>query len=291
MATSRGRRLVLADTLQRLRAQVGRWRRDGLTVALVPTMGALHRGHLALVEAARAEADRSVVSVFVNPTQFAPTEDLSRYPRDPAGDAAKLERSGADLMYAPAPDVMYPEGFATTVRVGGLTDTLEGAARPGHFDGVATVVTKLLIQAAPDLAVFGEKDYQQLLVIRRLVRDLDLPVRIDSVPTVREPDGLAMSSRNARLGPEERALAGMLNRILLDTAERAGALMDSPERAVRQGREALAAAGFDTVDYLELRGAAGLERLERLDRPARLLAAVRLPSARLIDNVPVAPRG
>ena len=278
--------LAIVRTVAELRAAVANWRRAGETVALVPTMGALHEGHLALVRRGRELADRVVASVFVNPTQFAPQEDFGRYPRDEAGDAAKLASAGCDLMYAPTVAEMYAEGRATTVAVAGPAEGLCGAARPQMFAGVALVVTKLLLQAQPDFAVFGEKDYQQLLVVRRFVRDLDIPAEIVGLPTVREADGLALSSRNAYLSAEERARAPELRRAL---AEAAAALTGGAEAAaaLEAARTRLAAAGFDPIDYVELRDAETLAPLKTLDRPGRLLAAGWLGRTRLIDNVAV----
>src|SRR5262245_48206292 len=197
--------LPIVRTVAELRARVDGWRRDGERVGFVPTMGALHEGHLSLVRLARRHATRAVASVFVNPTQFGPNEDFERYPRNEAQDAGLLAGAGCDLLFAPTVTEMYPQGFGTTVTVAGVSEPLDGAARPGHFAGVATVVTKLLMQCGPDLAVFGEKDFQQLQVIRRLVRDLDIPVEIVGAPTERASDGLALSSRNAYLTPAERA--------------------------------------------------------------------------------------
>ncbi|SBW12349.1 pantothenate synthetase [uncultured Alphaproteobacteria bacterium] len=269
-----------------LRARVAAWRKDGLRVALVPTMGALHQGHLALVRRALELADRVVVSVFVNPIQFGPNEDFDAYPRTLDADRALLATVGASLAFAPSVAEMYPEGFSTAVTVSGVSEGLCGGSRPGHFSGVATVVTKLLLQTLPDVACFGEKDYQQVQVIRRFVRDLDIPVEIVGVPTVREADGLARSSRNAYLTPEERAAAPNLHRTLQDTAAaiRTGSAVDA---ALEAGKRALLAAGFAAVDYLELRAAEGLAPLAALDRPARLLVAARLGKTRLIDNIPV----
>ncbi|WP_029008105.1 pantoate--beta-alanine ligase [Azospirillum halopraeferens] len=270
-----------------LRARVADWRAQGLRVALVPTMGALHDGHLALVRRAGELADRVVASVFVNPTQFAPHEDFDRYPRDEAGDSAKLASAGCHLLYAPSVRAMYPDGFATSVAVAGPARGLCADSRPHFFGGVAVVVTKLFLQALPDVAVFGEKDYQQLQVIRRFTRDLDIPVRVEGLPTVREADGLAMSSRNAYLTPDERARAPELQRAL---SAAAAALAGGVEAApvLEEVRHRLAAAGFGRVDYVELRDADTLEPLTRADGPARLLAAVWLGKARLLDNVPVA---
>src|SRR5436190_22717827 len=204
----------IVRTIAELRSLIARWRHAGELVGLVPTMGALHAGHLALVRAAQADCDRVVATIFVNPKQFAPGEDLASYPRREAADLTMLRSAGVALVFMPSVSEIYPPGFATTVRVAGLTDCLCGAHRPGHFDGVATVVTKLLLQSLPDAAYFGEKDFQQLLVVRRLARDLDIPVRIKGVPTVREADGLALSSRNAYLSQEERRTAPNLARVL-----------------------------------------------------------------------------
>ena len=275
-------------TVPELRTRVRGWQTAGGRVALVPTMGALHDGHLRLVRLARSQADRVVATIFVNPTQFGPSEDLAAYPRDEAADAAMLESAACDLLFAPPVGEMYPPGFATRVRVDGLTDCLCGPFRPGHFEGVALVVTKLLNQPQADVAVFGEKDWQQLVVIRRLARDLDIPTGIVGAPTVREADGLAMSSRNRYLGPEQRAVAGQLNRVLFATAGRIAA-GGSAGAETAAAAEALAAAGFDSVDYVECREAETLAPVEVFDpeRPARVFAAVRLGRARLIDNVAV----
>jgi len=224
----------------------------------------------------------------VNPKQFGPREDFAAYPREEAADLAKFRESGVDLVFAPSVDEMYPAGFVTTVHVTGMGDELEGAHRAGHFDGVATVVSKLLLQCLPEIAFFGEKDYQQLLVVRRMARDLDIPVRIEGVPTVREPDGLALSSRNVYLSREERQIAPHLYRTLIDAA---AALISAPENvaaALQNGLAALRQAGF-SPDYLELRDAADLSPMIRLDRPARLLAAASLGRTRLIDNIGVLP--
>jgi pantoate--beta-alanine ligase len=280
--------LSVVRSVEALRRAVDGWRESGEGVGLVPTMGALHRGHLALVARARELSGRVVASLFVNPTQFAPTEDLARYPRDEAADAAKLAAAGCDLLYAPGVDEIYPPGFAVTVDPGAIAELLCGRFRPGHFKGVATVVTKLLLQARPDLACFGEKDYQQLQVIRRVVRDLDIPARIEPVPTVREPDGLALSSRNAYLSPAERAIVPHLHRTLAHAAERVRAGIP-PREAEAHSLAALLAAGFTRVDYFAVCDAATLAPLERLDRPARVLVAAWLGATRLIDNVPLLP--
>lgn len=280
-----------ARSVAELRATVRHWHGLGLTVGFVPTMGALHEGHLSLVRQALAVTDRAVVSVFVNPTQFAPTEDLSRYPRDEAGDLAKLGGVGAHLVFLPTVAEMYPEGASTWVEVADLAQGLCGEHRPHHFRGVATVVTKLLNQAQADLAIFGEKDYQQLLVIKRLARDLAIPTAIEGGPTVREPDGLAMSSRNLLLSPEQRRIAPTLFQVLSETA---AALGDGGPAAPRldAARRRIIADGFAAVDYVELRDAETLASLDAMaDRPARLLAAAHLGSVRLIDNVPVPGAG
>jgi pantoate--beta-alanine ligase len=279
--------LEIARSISQLRRAIGAWRAAGARVALVPTMGALHAGHLKLIEVARRHADRIVVSIFVNPKQFGPREDFAAYPRAEAADTAKAGGAGADLAFIPPVEAVYPAGFATTVTVGGVSEGLCGAQRPGHFAGVATVVAKLLLQALPDFAIFGEKDYQQLQVVKRMVRDLDLPVAIIGVPTVREPDGLALSSRNVLLSPEERRIAPVLARTLLRMAD---VLADDGAAVAPQlawGRATLAQSGF-AVEYLEMRAADDLAPVERIDGPARILAAVRLGTTRLIDNVAVA---
>ena len=278
--------LPIFCTVADLRTQVADWRRQGLTVALVPTMGALHEGHLTLIRRGLELADKVVASVFVNPTQFGPNEDFAAYPRRVSEDAALLQGAGASGLFAPTVAEMYPDGFSTTITVAGLSDGLCGTFRPGHFDGVATVVAKLLLQAGPDVALFGEKDYQQLQVIKRLVRDLDIPIRVEGVPTVREADGLALSSRNAYLSAEERAIAPAIHRTLSAMAE---ALRGCADVASQEawGKAQLLAAGFASVDYLEVRAADGLAPLQTVDRPARILVAARLGKARLLDNIPV----
>ncbi|KAB1079174.1 pantoate--beta-alanine ligase [Methylobacterium soli] len=269
-----------------LRAAVEAWRRQGESVVLVPTMGALHAGHLALVAHAKAIGRRAVVSIFVNPTQFGPSEDFARYPRDVAADLDRLAETGADAAWTPEIDTMYPPDFSTRIEVAGLTEGLCGAVRPGHFAGVATVVTKLLNQVRPDIALFGEKDFQQLQVIRRAVRDLDLGVEIRGVPTIREADGLALSSRNRYLDAAERAVAPRLHAVLarIAAALRAGAAAGP---LLAEGVAELTAAGFGPVQYLEVRDAETLAPLERVEGPARVLAAAYLGRTRLIDNVAV----
>jgi len=270
-----------------LRAAVAAWRAEGSTVALVPTMGALHEGHLSLVDLVRTKADRVVVSIFVNPTQFAPHEDFSAYPRTEAADAAKLEGK-ADLIFAPDAADMYPEGFSTTISLTGVTEPLEGQFRPTHFAGVATVVAKLLLRTMPDIAIFGEKDWQQLMVIRRMVADLDIPVEIQGGPIMREADGLAMSSRNVYLTPAERKAAGNLNVIVKETAASVSAGTLIPE-ATKTGAAKILALGFDKLDYLEVREAASLAEFPtgRPTGPARILVAAKIGKTRLIDNMQV----
>jgi pantoate--beta-alanine ligase len=255
---------------------------------MVPTMGALHEGHLSLIRLARTRSEKVVASLFVNPAQFGPGEDFTTYPRDEAHDAIVLEGAGCDLLYAPGVEEIYPAGFTTAVTVSGVTAGLEGAFRPGHFAGVATVVAKLLIQAGPDVAVFGEKDYQQLQTIRRLALDLDLPVEIVAGAIVRDTDGLALSSRNAYLTSAQRAVAPTLARTLRE----AGAAIESGvpvAEAEAAGRAAILGVGFDAVDYFELRTVGDLTRLGPgpFAGPARLLAAARLGRTRLLDNVGV----
>ncbi len=275
-------------TIPDLRSALADWRRAGESVGLVPTMGALHAGHLALVQAARSQCARVVATIFVNPKQFAPSEDLNSYPRPEIADLALLRQAAIDLAFLPTAEQIYPPGFSTLVRVIGLSEDLCGAHRAGHFDGVATVVTKLLMQAQPHVAYFGEKDYQQLLVIRQLVRDLDIPVRIEGVPTVRESDGLAMSSRNAYLSPPQRCVAPLRARVLGDMAT---ALEHEPATVASATEQALAAltgGGFE-VEYLEVRTAANLAPVRDVVTEAcRVLAAAYLGRTRLIDNFPIA---
>jgi pantoate--beta-alanine ligase len=281
------------DRLQSLREAVDSLRARG-PLALVPTMGALHEGHLTLVREAKARAASVVVSIFVNPAQFGPNEDLDAYPRQLAEDSAMLEAEGVDLLWAPPVSEVYPEGFATAVSVAGISEGLCGASRPGHFNGVATVVCKLFNQVRPDLAVFGEKDWQQLAVIRRMARDLDLTQpyaeAIHGVPTVREADGLALSSRNRYLSPEDRARAAALPRSMREAIARIEGGADVGD-ALAALKAALLEGGFASVEYAELDDAGTLEPLFTLDdRPARLLVAARIGGTRLIDNMAVAPR-
>lgn len=269
----------LRDTLFTLRAGGGR-------IALVPTMGALHEGHMSLVREARNHADHVVASIFVNPAQFGPNEDLDAYPRQEAQDAAMLEAEGVALLWAPSVAEIYPDGFVTSISVGGVSEPLEGAHRPGHFDGVATVVCKLLNQVGPDVALFGEKDYQQLAVIRRMVRDLDLPVTIIGVPTARAEDGLALSSRNAYLSAAEREAAAELPRAMRDGVARIEAGEDV-ETVLATIRQCLEQAGFGPIDYVALCNSETLSETRNINGPARLLIAARLGKTRLIDNFPV----
>ncbi len=286
-----GEAVQTVKTLDMLRTAVGQLRAGGKRIALVPTMGALHEGHMTLVRRARDVADHVVASIFVNPKQFGPNEDLDAYPRQLAADAALLESEGCALLWAPTAEAMYPAGFATNVSVTGVSEGLCGAARPGHFDGVATVVCKLFNQVQPDVALFGEKDFQQLAVIRAMARDLDLThPHVDAiigVPTVREADGLAMSSRNRYLTAEQRAAAGALPRAMKEAIaalENGGAVPDT--LAALESK--IIAAGFSSVDYAVFADAASLEPLPALGKsPARLLIAARIGGTRLIDNMAV----
>lgn len=277
------RDLPIVRRVADLRATLNEWRAAGDRIGLVPTMGALHAGHLSLVARAKAENARAVATIFVNPTQFGPNEDLKAYPRDEAGDLAKLISANCDLVFAPDVTEMYPEGASTSVAVAGLTDHLDGIARPGHFGGVATIVTKLLLQALPTHAYFGEKDFQQLQVIRRLTRDLDIPVSIVGVPTMREADGLAMSSRNRYLSETERRIASTLPAVLRECAS---ALVQGAAvtEALTNAKARLLAAGFASVDYLALCDEDSLRPIERVQAGTRLFAAAHLGRTRLIDN-------
>ena len=277
---------IVVDGVAALRAQVRDWRQAGLKVAMVPTMGALHDGHISLVRIALEQAERCVVSIFVNPTQFAPTEDLDKYPRQLARDLDRLRDAGAHLAFTPTVAEMYPAGFATKISVAGPSSGLETDFRPAFFDGVATVVAKLFLQTAPDCAVFGEKDYQQLCVVRQLCRDLDLPVEIVGAPTVRDGHGLAMSSRNAYLGEDELDIARKLNVVLRRTATALSAGANE-EAAVAAAAKELVSAGFKKVDYVAARQSVTLQPWRR-DRDGRLLSAAWLGATRLIDNVEIA---
>ena len=269
-----------------LRATLRKFREAGYKIGLVPTMGALHDGHLALVAAVKARGCKAVATIFVNPKQFSPGEDLATYPRDEAGDLTKLTAAGTDLLFAPMPEEVYPSGFSTAVEVNGVSEYLCGATRPHFFGGVATVVTKLLMQAMPDMAFFGEKDFQQLQVIRRLARDLDIPVEIIGVPVVREADGLAMSSRNRYLTPEQRLIASHLPVVMRGLAE---ALRDGKptEDRIVAAKDRLLAAGFDKIDYLELCDADRIQPIAAAKAPCRVFVAAFVGRTRLIDNWPV----
>lgn len=271
--------------LEALRAAIEALRADGGRVAMVPTMGALHAGHMALVAKARQIATHVVVSIFVNPKQFGPNEDLAAYPRREQADSRMLADGGAAILWLPPVEVMYPADFATNVSVGGVSERHDGAARPGHFDGVATVVTKLFNQVRPDAALFGEKDFQQLAVIRRMVADLDMGIEIVGVPTQRDDDGLALSSRNAYLSPEDRAAAVALPRALGEAKRQIEGGADA-EAALQAARDSLGKAGF-AVDYVTLVDATTLAEPD--DGPRRLLAAARIGATRLIDNMAVEP--
>lgn len=278
--------MKIVKTIEELRNEVASWRARKEDVGLVPTMGALHGGHLSLVDNARKHASRVVVSIFVNPKQFAPHEDFDRYPRTLEADARQLSQAQADLIFAPETSELYPEEFSTAVDVDGPSAGLETDFRPHFFRGVATIVTKLLIAAMADVAIFGEKDYQQLLVVRRATRDLGIPTTIVGAPIVREEDGLAMSSRNAYLKPNERKIAGTLNLVLKQSAKEARDGVTLRDVEVR-AEQALRDNGFDSVDYVALRDADTLGVASLIDRPARILAAARIGQTRLIDNMPV----
>ena len=280
-----GEKPEIVSTMAELRDRLDPARKGKTRIGLVPTMGALHEGHLSLVRECRARCGLTVVSIFVNPAQFGPNEDFARYPRTFEADCAKLAGL-ADLVFAPSVAGMYPDGFATRIEVDGPALGLESDFRPHFFSGVATVVAKLLVAVMPDEAAFGEKDYQQLLVIRRLVADLGLPIEIISGETVREPDGLALSSRNAYLSPEERKIASKFNVVLRDVAKRVQQQEDVAS-VEAWGREALLHAGFSSVDYVAVGDAETLLPIATLDRPARILAAAKIGTTRLIDNLPV----
>ena len=278
--------LIMVRDVDSLRRRIAAWRRDHLKVALVPTMGALHKGHVALMQRGLQQADRVVATIFVNPKQFGPSEDFSAYPRQENADFDMLAKTGVHLLYAPEVGTIYPDGFATAVRVAGLSDVLDGAHRPGHFDGVATVVTKLLLQAGPDIALFGEKDYQQLAIIKRLQTDLNIPVDIIGVATQRDADGVALSSRNAYLTAEERKKAPALYAAIGTAAKAiAGGADIAPSLAA--AKDQIAAAGFGKIDYVEARHADTLMPLTSAAEPGRVLAAAQLGRARLIDNVAI----
>ena len=280
------RKLKTVTTVAELRTVTAEWKAGNLKSTLVPTMGALHKGHLEIVRMARTLTERTIVSIFVNPIQFNNPSDLANYPRTLRADSALLDEAGVDLLFAPTQTEMYPEGFATKIAVARVSEGLCGAHRPGHFEGVATVVAKLFNQSQADFAVLGEKDYQQLHVVRRMTRDLDIPVGIVAHPTVRETDGLAMSSRNTRLTDDERRIAPELFR-QLNTAADAFRQGRPAQDIYAAARAAILAAGFSAVEYFELRAEQDLMPLQALSEPARLLVAANLGRVRLIDNVPV----
>ncbi len=276
----------IVRTVADLRALVRGWKAAGASVGVVPTMGALHDGHLSLARRARSECDRVITTIFVNPKQFNNPEDLKQYPRTEAADATLLATVPVDVIFAPPVEEVYPEGFISTVSVGGVSEPLEGRMRPGHFDGVATVVTKLFGMTLADKGYFGQKDWQQLQVVLRLARDLNLPVEVVGCETIRDPDGLAMSSRNVRLTAAGRAKAPVLYAAITAAAAdiRAG---QSDRMAIREAAEAIRAAGFERVEYIELRDAGTLMPSDDPARPRRMLAAAWVDGVRLIDNIPV----
>ncbi|WP_209505163.1 MULTISPECIES: pantoate--beta-alanine ligase [unclassified Ruegeria] len=275
-------------SLAELRTKTTEWHRAGDVIGVVPTMGALHEGHLSLAQAANDNCDRVIVTIFVNPKQFNNPEDLANYPRTEHEDAQKLAPYSVDAIYVPDPQEIYPDGFSTTVSVTGLTDMMEGPFRPGHFEGVATVVAKLFLQTQADRAYFGEKDYQQLLVVRRMARDLDIPIKVVGCPTVREPSGLAMSSRNLLLSPGGVKVASRMNEIMRRVAEKLAAGKDFAALA-QDAKTTLLDAGFTEVEYIDLRCAETLESLPNASKPARLFVTAWADGVRLIDNIPVDP--
>ncbi len=278
--------MEVVRTIAELRQHTSRWRIAGQTIGLIPTMGALHKGHLSLIKLAQGKCDRVIATIFVNPRQFLPNEDFDEYPRNEESDIQKLIEMGVDLLFAPKAPEMYQPDASTTVVISKLTDCLCATSRPGFFDGVGTVVTKLLIQALPDLAIFGEKDYQQLLVIKRLTRDLDIPVEIIGAPTIREADGLAVSSRNVFLSQTNRETASKVFEILKKTAT-AIALRNDVLAACKEARKELILAGLSEIDYFEARHSETLELIQNFENNGRLFAAVWLGSTRLIDNLEI----
>ena len=278
--------IPILRTVADLRARVRAWKREGATLGVVPTMGALHDGHLSLVRAAQRDCDRVIVTIFVNPKQFNNPDDLAKYPRTETADAALLAPLGVDAVFAPDADQVYPDGFATFVRVTGISERLEGLHRPGHFDGVATVVAKLFGMTLADRAYFGEKDWQQLQIVRRMVADLNIPTEVVACPTIREADGLARSSRNTRLSSEARAVASALPREMSGAARAMRTGMPVPQ-ALAAATAGLLAAGFERVDYMDLCNAETLLWIDRVDGPARLLAAAWVGGVRLIDTIAV----
>ena len=278
--------MEVVRTIAELRQHTSRWRIAGQKIGLIPTMGALHNGHLSLIKLAQEKCDRVIATIFVNPRQFLPNEDFEEYPRNEESDIEKLIAIGVDLLFAPKASEMYKPDASTTVVISKLTDCLCATSRPGFFDGVGTVVTKLLIQALPDVAIFGEKDYQQLLVIKRLARDLDIPAEIIGAPTIREADGLAVSSRNVYLSQTNRKIASNISKILKKTATTIAQGNDVPVACV-EARNELILAGFSEIDYFEARHSETLELIKNFENSGRLFAAVWLGSTRLIDNLEI----
>ncbi len=280
--------MIQVQDVPSLRKMTLGWRRAGESIGFVPTMGALHDGHMSLIAAAQKDCDRVIVSIFVNPMQFNNPEDLAKYPRTEGRDSDLLRLAGVDLLFLPAPAIVYPQGFSSVVSVTALSAELEGAHRPGHFDGMATVVAKLFLMTGADRAYFGEKDWQQLQIVRHMVTDLNMPLDIIGCPTFRESDGLAMSSRNLRLSPDDRQRAPVLHRAM---AQAAAAIVGgaSVHQVLDDAQAEVLAGGFDSIDYIALHGAEDLRAMSTLDRPARLLAAAWIGGIRLIDNIPVDP--
>lgn len=276
----------IVRTVAELRSHISMWRREGLSVALVPTMGSLHAGHLSLMKVGKERSDRVIATIFVNPLQFAPNEDFESYPRREGSDIQKLVEEDIDLLFAPDVNEMYRPDATTTINVGGLTDCLCALSRPGFFDGVATVVTKLLLQALPDLAIFGEKDYQQLLVIKRLATDLDIPVEIIGAPTIREEDGLALSSRNVYLDTKSRSIAPSMYNILNQYASDISNGNDI-KKSLQLAKQNMQKSGFEKIEYLDLRSSQTLQACNDIKKPSRLFAAAWLGSTRLIDNLAI----
>ena len=278
--------LDIIRTVADLRSRVSMWRRQGLSISLIPTMGSLHAGHLSLMKVGKERSDRVIATIFVNPLQFAPNEDFETYPRRENSDVHKLIEEGVDLLFAPDVNEMYRSDATTTINVAGLTDCLCGLSRPGFFDGVATVVTKLLLQSLPDIAIFGEKDYQQLLVIKRLSTDLDIPVEIIGAPTIREEDGLALSSRNIYLDAKSRSVAPSMYNILSQHASNISNGNDI-KKSLKLAKQHMYDSGFEKIEYLDLRSSQTLQTSNDIKRPSRLFAAAWLGSTRLIDNMAI----
>ena len=278
--------LDIIRTVAELRSRVSMWRQQGLSISLIPTMGSLHAGHLSLMKVGKERSDKVIATIFVNPLQFAPNEDFDNYPRREDRDVHKLIEEGVDLLFAPDVSEMYRSDATTTINVAGLTDCLCGLSRPGFFDGVATVVTKLLLQSLPDIAIFGEKDYQQLLVIKRLSTDLDIPVEIIGAPTIREEDGLALSSRNIYLDAKSRSVAPSMYNILSQHASNISNGNDI-KKSLKLAKQHMHDSGFEKIEYLDLRSSQTLQTSNDIKRPSRLFAAAWLGSTRLIDNMAI----